>query len=167
MTMDGQGFSVSTETERAYRDALGRFGTGLTVVTTMTPDGPVGITANSFSSVSLDPPLVLWSIARSSRRFGFFADASHTAIHVLAADQAPIATAFASNPGAFAEIPWQPGAGGVPLIDGCLSRFECATHATHDGGDHVILVARVLRATTRDGAPLMVFGGDYGRFVPG
>ena len=120
---------------RAFRDALGRYTTGVTVVTTMTADGPVAITANSFASVSLDPPLVLWSPAKSSRRFAAFEGAQHFAIHVLAAEDAALASDCAKSWAPFDNHTVTEGEGGTPLIDGVLARFECETHAQHDGGD--------------------------------
>jgi len=148
----------------AFRHALGAFGTGVTVVTVATPEGPVGITANSFASVSLDPPLVLWSPAKSSRRFNMFHGTLNFAIHVLGADQRDVAAGFTRSADGFDGLEWSPSAEGVPLISGCLARLECALHATHDGGDHKIIVGRVLRVATQDGAPLIFHGGRYGGF---
>ena len=148
---------------RGFRHALGAFATGVTVVTARGPGGaPVGITANSFASVSLDPPLVLWSPARASRRFGAFAQAPAFAIHVLAADQQALCDAFVrpEQEGlAFAEGPE-----GLPLIDGCLARFLCRLHALADGGDHAVLIGRVFEASRRDGEPLVFHAGRYGTF---
>lgn len=152
---------------RALRDALSRFGTGVAVVTTMTPDGPVGMTVSSFSSVSLDPPLVLWSAARSSGRYPHFAAARHMAIHILDAGQQEVARAFAAAPDAFDLVDWQPGAEGCPLLTDALARFECAAYAEYDGGDHGILVGRVLRAAFRDGDPLICYGSRFGGFASG
>lgn len=160
-----QSFTPGPETARDFRDALGRFATGVTVVTTTSPEGPVGITANSFASVSLDPPLVLWSPARASRRFPAFEAADRYAIHILGADQEHLCRAFARNGTAFEGIDWAPDAGGVPVIAGCLARFDCARHAAHDGGDHLIIVGRVLSAAAREGAPLVFSAGAYGRFT--
>ena len=165
--MDGsEGFAMRSftpgpDTSRAYRDALGRFGTGVTIVTA---PGPVGITANSFASVSLDPPLVLWSVDCGSDRYGEFCAARHSAIHVLTAEQADMALAFARNGHAFDGHDWEPGAEGVPLFANCLARFECTLEAAHPGGDHTILVSRVTRATIGDGAPLLFMGGRFGGF---
>ena len=153
-------------TAREFRDALGRFATGVTVVT-CAADGPLGITANSFASVSLDPPLVLWSPARFSRRFDAFAEARHFAVHVLGQEQSALCEGFSASGDAFDGLAWAPNAEGVPVIDGCLARFECRTHARHDGGDHDILVGRVLRAASRGGAPLVFSAGAYGRFTSG
>ncbi|MFP7571856.1 flavin reductase family protein [Marivita sp. S2033] len=148
-----------------FRNALGQFGTGVTVVTCQTATGPIGITANSFASVSLDPPLVLWAPAKSSERYPFFMAADHFAIHVIGADQANMCKAFARDGNAFDHFDWSIGANDVPLINGCLSRFECTKTAEHDGGDHSIVVARVRRVTTNKGAPLIFFGGQFGGFT--
>jgi flavin reductase (DIM6/NTAB) family NADH-FMN oxidoreductase RutF len=149
---------------RAFRAALGRFATGVTVVTTLTSDGPVGFTANSFASVSLDPPLVLWSPARASSRFAIFAEAQFYSIHVLAAAQAPVAARFLRGGDGFAGLEVGTAPEGMPILPDVLSRFDCAQHATHDGGDHLIVVGRVLRASLRDGAPLVFSQGAYGAF---
>lgn len=159
-------FTPGPATGAAFRTALGRFATGITVVTTHGPDGPVGITANSFASVSLDPPLVLWSPARRSSRFAVFAAATHYAIHVLAADQDDLCRRF-TRPGADFDIPGISfGAHQVPLLPGCLARFECERAAVHDGGDHVVILGHVLRAAEREGEPLIFASGRYGRFDP-
>ncbi|MFC3723601.1 flavin reductase family protein [Neoaquamicrobium sediminum] len=157
-------FVPGPERQREFRDALGRFATGVTVVTTNTPEGPVGITANSFSSVSLDPPIVLWSIGRHSRRFPAFAQCRDFAVHVLGADQLELSRRFARAGEAFAGLEHDRSEAGVPLLKGCLSRFECARLATHDGGDHAIVVARVVAASFAEGEPLLFAGGGYGRF---
>lgn len=159
-------FVPSPATEAAYRAALGRFATGVTVVTTLCPMGPLAITANSFSSLSLDPPLVLWAPARNSKRFEAFTEASHFAIHVMAEGQFDTAKDFARDGFAFGNLSRTDGPGGIPLLDDCLARFTCARHAIHDGGDHAIVVGRVLGATLRDGQPLVFAGGRYGRFSP-
>lgn len=152
---------VSDFSERELRDALGRFATGVTVVTTMTPEGPLGITANSFASVSLDPPLVLWSPARKSRRFPAFESASHFAIHVLSARQQALAERFAGPSDAFAGLAYDAGLGGAPLLAGGVARFECRHAAGHDGGDHLIVVGEVLRIETADLPPLIFYRGAY------
>ncbi|WP_425099954.1 flavin reductase family protein [Tropicibacter sp. S64] len=157
-------FDPSAMDSRAFREALGRFGTGVTVITCETGTGPLGITANSFSSLSLDPPLVMWAPAKSSSRYPFFTAAERFAIHVIARDHASPCWTFARDGDAFDQFDWHRSEHGVPLLDGCLSRFECVTHATHDGGDHSIVVGRVERVTTRDGDPLLFVGGAYGGF---
>lgn len=157
-------FVPGPDRTREFRDALGRFATGVTVVTTATPDGPVGITANSFASVSLDPPTVLWSVARNSRRFAAFSACTHFAVHVLAAEQLDLGSRFTGSGNAFAGLDYQVNEQAIPLLGGCLSRFECTRIAGHDGGDHLILVARVTAAAIRDGEPLLFSSGAYGRF---
>lgn len=149
------GFEPGPETRRAFRDALGAFATGVTVVTTDTPEGPVGITANSFASVSLDPPLVLWSPARASRRFATFAEAPRFAIHVLAAGGEETARHFTRT-----GDPPPCGLGAV------LARFDCARHAVHPAGDHAIVVGLVLRAWHAPGPPLVFHAGRFGGFAP-
>ena len=153
-SMTDPGFVPGPDTQRAFRDALGAFATGVTVITTDTPAGPVGITANSFASLSLDPPLVLWSPARASRRFATFAGAERFAIHVLAEGGDETALHFTRT----GEVPAQ-GLGAV------LARFDCARQAVHEGGDHAIVVGRVLRAWHAPGAPLVFHAGRFGGFA--
>ncbi|MBL4811452.1 MAG: flavin reductase family protein [Rhodobacteraceae bacterium] len=160
-------FSFSPPNDpNAFRNALGAFATGVTVVTVAGPNGPEGMTANSFASVSLDPPLVLWSPARNSRRFELFANAPHFAIHVLAADQKQLCATFARRGDPQAPPPaidWETGPNGLPVLAGCLARFICARHSAHDGGDHLILLGHVLHAQYRSGAPLLFQAGNYGQ----
>lgn len=148
-------------TDRELRDALGRFATGVTVVTTEGPDGPLGITANSFASVSLDPPLVLWSPARKSRRFPAFEAASHFAVHVLSSGQRHLAERFAGSEQGFTGLEFERGIGEVPLLAGCAARLECRHAAGHDGGDHLIVVGEVLRVEETDLPPLVYWRGGY------
>lgn len=157
-------FVPAPDNERRLRDAFGRFATGVTVVTTRTPDGPVGMTANSFSSVSLDPPLVLWCLGKASDRFDVFATAERYAIHVLGAGQQALSNGFARDPGFFDQIPWREDRDGVPALDACLARFDCVQHAAHDAGDHVIIVGRVLSVDLTAGDPLLFALGGYGAF---
>jgi len=159
------GENVADFNERDLRDALGRFATGVTVVTTTSPAGPLGITANSFASVSLAPPLVLWSPARHSRRFPAFEAASHFAVHVLSADQRPLAEAFSRAGEGWPEVAFTPGIGDAPLLDGCTARFECRHDSAHDGGDHLIVVGEVLRLNRADQPPLLFHRGRYGTFA--
>jgi len=158
-------FTPNLETAREFRDALGCFATGVTIVTCAAEDGPLAIAANSFSSLSLDPALVLWSPAKTSRRFPPFNAAKHYAIHVLTANQATLCQTFARDGTAFDDVAWTPGPTGVPLIEGCLARFECTRHAIHDGGDHVIIVGEVTQAEINEGTPLVFSKGSYGRFT--
>ena len=148
--------------ERELRDAMGSFATGVTIVTTMTDRGPLGMTVNSFTSVSLDPPLVLWSPARKSARFPAFEAASHFAVHILSQDQRKLADTF-SKYGfeAFDELEYTPGIGDVPLLSGCTARFECSHAAGHDGGDHLIVVGEVLRISACDKPALLFYRGEF------
>ncbi len=140
------------------------FATGVTIVTTRTPDGePVGLTANSFNSVSLDPPLVLWSLSQAAASLPAFRAGSHYAIHVLATDQRELAERFAAR-GAdrWRGLDSQAGAGGVPLIPGCAATFECFNRSRYDEGDHVIFVGEVERCSWRhDASPLLFHGGRF------
>lgn len=151
---------------RAFRTALGSFATGVTVVTARGPDGPVGITANSFASVSLDPALVLWCPARASRRFAAFAEAETFAVHVLARDQQAVCDAFTRSGEGFDAVPFAEGPEGLPLIDGCLARLLCRRHAVIDGGDHAVVLGRVWQAAHVPGPPLVFQGGRYGGLDP-
>jgi len=153
------------ETSRDFRDALGCYGTGVAVVTTMAPDGPLGMTANSFASVSLVPPLVLWSPAKSSRRHDAYMNARMFAIHVLGETQHSIAEHFARQGNDFNGIDWVLSPDGVPTINGCLARFECQQTTTHDAGDHTLILGQVLRATHGPGQGLIFKRGRYGGFL--
>lgn len=148
---------------RALRDAYGRYATGVAVITSLTPTGaPVGLTVNSFSSVSLDPPLVLWSLMQSSASLPVFLKAGQFAVNVLTDDQQALSTRFASRvEDRFAGIDWEPGLGGVPLLPDCLARFECTTHSHIEAGDHVVFLGRVHRFVHGDGAPLLFFASRY------
>jgi 3-hydroxy-9,10-secoandrosta-1,3,5(10)-triene-9,17-dione monooxygenase reductase component len=148
---------------RAFRNALGAFTTGVTVVTTCDGDGrDVGLTVNSFNSVSLEPPLVLWSLARNAASLPAFVEAEHFAVHILAADQEPLSNRFAQR-GAdkFAGIELARGEGGVPLLPGCAARFRCRTAYRHEGGDHEIFVGEVLGFEAFERAPLVFHKGGY------
>lgn len=148
--------------ERAFRDALGSFATGVTVITTMSKEGPLGITANSFASVSLDPPLVLWSPARKSARFPAFEAATHFTVHILASDQQELSNSFAGQGlEPFNRFPHTEGLGRAPLLEGCAARLQCTHSAGHDGGDHLIVVGQVEVCETWDRAPLVYYKGGY------
>jgi flavin reductase (DIM6/NTAB) family NADH-FMN oxidoreductase RutF len=147
-----------------FRDALGRFATGVTIVTIMAADGPMGFTANSFSSLSLDPALVLWSPAKSAQRYPHFAAAEHYSIHVLGQDQAAWPVRFSRGGEGFADLDWRLNGEGVPVLPGVLARFDCRRHAAHDGGDHVIIVGQVLRLALEEGEPLVFAKGRFGGF---
>lgn len=149
--------------QRALRDALGAFVTGITVITACTPEGErLGLTVNSFNSVSLDPPLILWSLSLYSPRLKAYERCSHYAVNVLAADQAALSQRFASSqPDRFDGVEVAAGRNGVPLIPGCCAWFECRNEARHPGGDHVIFVGQVERIARSARAPLVYFGGAY------
>jgi flavin reductase (DIM6/NTAB) family NADH-FMN oxidoreductase RutF len=149
---------------RTLRDALGCFATGVTIVTATDADGAqVGLTANSFTSVSLDPPLLLVCIANNASSAEALRNSDNFAINVLQIGQQPTSNRFASKAeDRFANTPWTVGEFGSPTIDGSLSIFECSKHALYDGGDHFILVGNVLKASFephRD--PLLYFRGKY------
>lgn len=146
-----------------FRQALGMFATGVTIVTTCAPDGsPVGITANSFNSVSLDPPLVLWSLARNAKSLPAFSAAAHWNIHILANDQQALSGRFArAGTDKFAGLPLDAGHDGTPLLHGCSARFQCRTLFQYDGGDHVIFVGQVLGYERSERPPLLYVTGDY------
>ncbi|TMH02692.1 MAG: flavin reductase family protein [Betaproteobacteria bacterium] len=148
---------------REFRNALGAFTTGVTIVTTCDAAGrDVGLTVNSFNSVSLEPPLVLWSLARSSASLAAFVEAEYFAVHILGARQEALSNLFARR-GAdkFAGIELERGQGGVPLLDGCAARFECRTAYRHEGGDHEIFVGEVLNFEHFDRPPLVFQKGGY------
>ena len=157
--------SLEPFTDRELRDAFSRFATGVTVVTTQGPGGPLGITANSFASVSLDPPLVLWQPARASSRFTPFTACERFAIHVMGAGQHAISQHFVRESGMPNDAAWSEAEDGTPLLDDCLARFHCETYAVHDAGDHAIVIGRVLDAQHREGEPLIFAGGRYGVFA--
>lgn len=152
-----------------FRRALGAFATGVTIVTTSAANGdPVGVTASSFNSVSVDPPLVLWSLAKSAKAYSVFEGARHFAIHVLADDQMPLANIFArSGFDKFAAIDWSCNRFGVPIFDHYVALFESQVLHRYEGGDHVILVGEVVAFDRRNIAPLLFYGGAYaGGVIP-
>jgi flavin reductase (DIM6/NTAB) family NADH-FMN oxidoreductase RutF/pimeloyl-ACP methyl ester carboxylesterase len=151
---------------RTFRDALGCFATGVTIITAMGADGkPIGLTANSFTSVSLDPPLLLVCVANNAGSAPVLRSAERFAVNVLQIGQQPTSNRFAGKgEDRFANTPWEVGEFGTPVLTGSLSSFECARDAVHEGGDHFILVGRVLKAMfepRRD--PLLYFRGKYRR----
>jgi 3-hydroxy-9,10-secoandrosta-1,3,5(10)-triene-9,17-dione monooxygenase reductase component len=153
---------------KQFRQALGAFTTGVTIVTTLDgAGGNVGVTANSFNSVSLDPPMVLWSIGRSSTNIESFVAARHFAVHVLAADQDALASHFARRGvDRFAGLELERGADGIPLLQGCAARFQCRCAFQYEGGDHVILVGEVLKFDHYEREPLVFKGGRFAFAVP-
>ncbi|WP_040796005.1 flavin reductase family protein [Nocardia higoensis] len=147
---------------RAFRRALGQFGTGISVIATSSEDGMVGMAANSFSAVSLDPPLVLWSIRKESRSAPAFLGNGHFSVNILADHQMELSALFGkSQPGQFDQVDWTPGRHGDPLLDGAIAHFECVTESVLDGGDHHIMLGRVERFARYQGSPLLFTQGQY------
>lgn len=162
---------MSTENQvdtRAFRRALGNFATGVTVVTAADASGrKVGVTANSFNSVSLDPPLILWSIDKRSTSHAVFEAATHFAVNVLAADQIDLSNNFARpREDRFAEIEYQAGAGGAPVLADCSARFECEKYQQVDGGDHWIMIGKVVAFDDCGRSPLLYHQGAYSMVLP-
>lgn len=152
---------------QAFRSALGSFVTGVTIVTTRDADGrPVGLTANSFNSVSLDPPMVLWSLSLHSGSLPVFREAQSWAVHVLAADQQAMSDRFA-RPGnnKFAGLDVVDGPEGAPLLAGYAARFGCRARFEYEGGDHAIFLGEVVEFERRDAEPLIYHSGQYGRLM--
>lgn len=156
-------------TAQDFRAALGMFATGVTIVTARSAGGArVGLTANSFNSVSLAPPLVLWSLARRSGTMPAFAQGSHYAINILSATQHALAERFASKAAdRFAGVAWREGGSGAPVLEGAAAVFECFNRSRYEEGDHVIFVGEVERCSVNAGAtPLIFHGGRYFTELP-
>jgi len=153
---------------RDFRNALGTYATGVTIITAVGANGkPYGLTCNSFASVSLNPPLVLWSLGMFSQALSVFQDASHFAVNVLGASQQALASKFAkSSEDKFAGVEWTPGLGGAPLIAASVADFQCRAAGRYYGGDHVIFLGAVEAYSYNRTEPLLFARGGYGRFVP-
>ncbi len=150
--------------QREFRAALGTFATGVTIVTALSANGElIGLTANSFNSVSLEPPLVLWSLAQAAGSMPALSTGSHYAINILAADQKALAERFsARREGRWEGVAWTAGVSGSPLLSGAVATFECFNRSRYEEGDHVIFVGEVERCTHRAGAaPLLFHGGKF------
>lgn len=143
--------TVNLFDSRAFRQALGHFPTGVAIVTTRTPEGrPVGLTINSFSSLSLDPPLILWSLANQSNSLEIFENCEYFAINVINQSQTEAALGFA-NPqieDKFSLVSHVDGEGSVPLIDDCVATFVCKNHCQYEGGDHQLFIGEVINHST-------------------
>ncbi len=151
---------------RDFRSTLRCFATGVTVVTALAPDGePIGLTINSFNSVSLDPPLILWSLSLGSPMLNAFQRASHYSVNVLSVDQQNLSDRFAERRvDHFVDLPQRAGLGGAPLIEGCCAWFECANQTQYPGGDHLIFVGLVERfARGKAESPLLFHDARYCR----
>ena len=148
---------------RSYRNALGSFATGATVVTTTRDTGePMDLMANSFTSISLDPSLVLWSLSKKSPSLAAFEACSHYAINVLASEPSALSTRFATpNIDKFAGLDWQAGDEGVPLLGGAAMQLVCENHEPIQAGDHVMLLAHVTRYDTNQCDPVIFCRGSY------
>lgn len=161
-------FHPATAEARRMRDALGRFATGVTVVTTAGQNGPEGLTANSFSSVSLEPPLVMWCPAKASARYGLYTQAKAWSVHVLGAEQLDICLRFTRGGQGFDGLISNTTPEGIPIIPGTAARFDCTTYACHEAGDHAVMIGNVLRVTIGgpDDHPLVFAAGHFGGFHP-
>ncbi|MEV0200218.1 flavin reductase family protein [Nonomuraea sp. NPDC050691] len=152
-----------------FRQVLGRFATGVVAITALDPatGSPCGLAANSFTSVSLDPPLVAFCVAHTSTSWPRVRDAEVVTVNVLAEHQQPVCVQMATRGGdKFAGLKWTGSPGGNPVLDGALAWIDCSIEAEHPAGDHVIVVARVLQLDVHaDGGPLVFFRGGYGGFV--
>jgi len=148
---------------QAFRQALGSFTTGVTIITANAPDGtPVGLTANSFNSVSLDPPMVLWSLAKTSLSVAAFSEAEHWNVHVLSQHQQDLSNSFAAKgEDKFSGTKLETGISSAPLIADCSARFQCRNMVTHDGGDHLIFIGEVLGFDHQPLPPLVFQQGQY------
>jgi len=153
---------------RDFRNALGTYGTGVTIVTAMASDGkPYGVTCNSFASVSLNPPLVLWSLGMFSQGLPIFQNASHFAVNVLDVSQQELALKFAKSSGEkFAGVEWKPGLGSAPVIAGCVAQFQCRAVNRYYGGDHIIFLGAVEAYSYNGQEPLLFARSGFGKFVP-
>lgn len=158
---------MSVFDSKDYRRALGCFPTGVTVVTTRNGQGKcIGMTANSFSSVSLEPPLVLWSIARQAPSFPVFQTAKGFAINILSVQQEELSRQFATaSEDKFAGVMWREGGDGVPVLADCTAFFECTLAATYPGGDHEIILGKVRHYGWSEREPLAFGGGRYARIA--
>ena len=158
---------MATTSAAALRKALGSFATGVTIVTAQGQDRDVGVTANSFSSVSLEPPMVLWSLNKTSASLAAFTQSGAFAVHVLAKHQQALSDRFASRTGnRFDGLAIERGYGGAPLLDDCAARFQCRLAFRYDGGDHEILVGEIVEFQHTEHAPLVFHGGRYGAISP-
>lgn len=149
---------------REFRKAMSQFATGVTVVTGLSPKGePLGLTVNAFASLSLSPPLVLVCLARKTRGIEAFVEGEHFAVNVLASDQCALSIAF-SGPlhKRFQNVAYVSWDTGCPILEGCVANLECSRHEVHDGGDHLILIGRVIRLShAEQRQPLVFFRAGY------
>ncbi len=162
---DLSGVGASSFDTARFREVLGHFATGVTVVTGADSDGPVGFTCQAFSSISLDPPLVLVAPSRTSESWPRIAAAGSFCVNVLTESQEALGRVFATKgPHKFDGVGWKPGTTGAPVLADTLSWVECHVEATHDGGDHLLAVGRVVDMGVGSGTPLLFYRGGFGRF---
>ncbi|OAF01160.1 nitrilotriacetate monooxygenase [Bradyrhizobium centrolobii] len=152
---------------RDFRNALGTYATGVTIITAAAPDGkPYGLTCNSFASVSLNPPLVLWSLVVYSSSLTVFQNASHFTVNVLGASQQALANKFAnSSDDKFTGVDWTPGLGNAPVLTESVANFQCRSVNRYYGGDHVIFLGAVEAYAYNSKESLLFARGTYGRFI--
>ncbi|MDQ4068374.1 MAG: flavin reductase family protein [Actinomycetota bacterium] len=157
----------SIDTAR-FRQVLGHFATGVTVVTTAGEEEPAGLSVNSFTSVSLDPPLIAFCVASASRTWPLIRAKGAFCVNILAEDQEHLSRAFARrSPDKFRGVGWRPAESGAPVLSGALAWLDCSVEAEHGAGDHVIVVGRVREmGVAHEGGPLVFYRGGYGRFQP-
>jgi flavin reductase (DIM6/NTAB) family NADH-FMN oxidoreductase RutF len=146
-----------------FRKACARYATGIAVATVLGPEGtPEGLTVNSFTSVSMEPPLILVCIARTATAYSSFKTSKAFVINVLREDQIDLSQHFASRKSnRFEGLAWREGVHGAPVLDGVLAVLECAAHGSFDAGDHTVFIGLVERAESHDGAPLLYFASAY------
>jgi 3-hydroxy-9,10-secoandrosta-1,3,5(10)-triene-9,17-dione monooxygenase reductase component len=148
-----------------FREVMGHFATGVTIITAMEDEGPVGFTCQAFASLSLEPPLVALAPGKSSTSWPRIAQAGFFAVNILAEDQEALCRDFAVSGGdKFAGVGWRIGANGAPLLDGVLAWLECDLVITHDAGDHELVIGRVQDMGVTRGRPLVYYRGGFGRF---
>src|SRR6202000_2003212 len=151
--------NASAINPRDFRNALGTYATGVTIITASTAEGkPYGLTCNSFASVSLNPPLVLWSLGMFSQGLSVFQNASHFTVNVLGASQQALSNKFAG-------VEWTPGLGNAPIIAGCVANFQCRSANRYYGGDHVIFLGAIEAYAYNRNEPLLFARGGYGGFT--
>ncbi len=154
-----------------FRDVLGRFASGVTVVTAVTDEGPVGFTCQAFTSLSLDPPMVALAPGKQSTSWPKIAVAGSFCVNILADDQEELCRRFATpaneRPDKFGDVEWRPATGGAPVLAGVLAWVACALMAAHDAGDHELVIGRVLDLGVGSGSPLLYYRGGFGRLAAG
>lgn len=155
----------STIDPRRFREVCGQYATGVAVITASGAGRLAGVTVNSFTSVSLEPPLVQFSLDRKASVFPIFSECAHFAVNILSRGQQALSNMFAVRSDAFEEVDYAAGTGGCPVFAGCVANLECDRYAVYDGGDHIIILGRVKRLhCAPSNEPLLFFRGAYGTF---